>query len=1128
MNWLHIAVKTKSLAVDQGLQKQLAPLLEEPLQTVTADEDSALRKALCVTAKNYDVVLLTGDYHVCTSVVTGLVGQAPQKLDPLPDGTEGWVYDRQGRYWIWLPAETEALTALLYERVLPMVFAQAGRPRGFVTFGIYGLSTATLHQKLQPLLADSAVQTSLFRCGEEWRLHWLATVDQAQELAQVTQEVKAALGQYVYATDGSDLMACVGKLLAEKQLTVALSGETGGLSVDKVTVADVQGDTARATALAARKSGENELGGAWVKTDDVITVALADSQRVWCKEIPADGDPARQKRRAQMEWLDLLRRYLEALPMVIAGGENIVESSTEPIIPVSPLQNRRPILFRKAESRSEKIFKTSLIILLLAILAIPLVAMWYFYWRDPAEIAAFQDLYELYQSEVDKQHSAGDFPLGMQPQFYALYAQNEDVRGWLKIDDHNSFPVMSDVNDEQFYRNHNYNKQESVYGVPYFYTTAPVQRGNRNLIIYGNRTEDEEMFSCLVNYLDEDYACAHSTIQMNTIYADASWVLFAVASVQEGDESFNYTRKAFRDDADFLKYVQELRDRSPMSFSTPVTETDDLLILMVSAPDITGMDDGLLLVAFRKLKKNETVDVTVVSATKAPQSSTGTSTTTQPTTNGTNGGSVTSAPTSSSATVTTGKPPSIATDPGGSDFVAPVDPPEDDEPQTPSGTSSAVTTTRPSTTVTTNKTQTTTTKRPTTKTTTTTVTTTTTKTTTATTTTVTTITSTSTPKTSASVTSSSATTSTGVSTSGTSGATSSSTATSSTNTSTHTTSTTATTTTTTGSTTTKPSVYTPSLQAGKIVESQYYSLFRLKNTRTGEIFQPKTKEDLQLGVFYLLKRELGSGITMKKSTAAQKAQAVASYTFVLYYCSTTGEPYPFAFDTYDPNNANDKKLYQAVGEVLGVKIIYPQKAIKSQAINAMYSSSSCGVTATCSKVYTANLPYLVSVASPYDTDEYIKKYSNRGAQNTATFTITLKELLEAVADEEGISAEEIERETKGKMPVYARSWDGGEGNYVYQTNLYYYKSGKKTYIKGKDIRSAVSGMRSHAFEVTAYDSKTDELTIVTRGYGHGLGLSQYGAVGYANEAGWTYDQILAHYYSITDNSAYQLVAPKWE
>ena len=199
---------------------------------------------------------------------------------------------------------------------------------------------------------------------------------------------------------------------------------------------------------------------------------------------------------------------------------------------------------------------------------------------------------------------------------------------------------------------------------------------------------------------------------------------------------------------------------------------------------------------------------------------------------------------------------------------------------------------------------------------------------------------------------------------------------------------------------------------------------------------------------------------------------------------------------------------------------------------AMYSCSSAGVSSTCNKVYTANLPYLVSVESPYDTDTYIKKYSGGSDQSTATFKITYKELLSALAEELDIASAEIYAEEKEDVPVYATSWDGGKGGYVYQTNLYYYKSGKKTYIRGKDVRDAVNSytdlkMRSHSFEVTAYDKSSGTMTIRTKGYGHGLGLSQYGAVGYANEAGWTYDQILAHYYSITADTDYQLVAPKW-
>ena len=132
----------------------------------------------------------------------------------------------------------------------------------------------------------------------------------------------------------------------------------------------------------------------------------------------------------------------------------------------------------------------------------------------------------------------------------------------------------------------------------------------------------------------------------------------------------------------------------------------------------------------------------------------------------------------------------------------------------------------------------------------------------------------------------------------------------------------------------------------------------------------------------------------------------------------------------------------------------------------------------------------------------------------------------------GSSLTIIACETNQDVPLYATEWDGGEGGYVYKTNWYYYKGGTKEYVTGKAIRDMMNDyggvdIRSHSFEVTAYDAETDLLTLKTKGYGHGVGMSQYGAIGYANEAGWTYDQILRHYYSITSSSAHQLVAPKW-
>ena len=65
-------------------------------------------------------------------------------------------------------------------------------------------------------------------------------------------------------------------------------------------------------------------------------------------------------------------------------------------------------------------------------------------------------------------------------------------------------------------------------------------------------------------------------------------------------------------------------------------------------------------------------------------------------------------------------------------------------------------------------------------------------------------------------------------------------------------------------------------------------------------------------------------------------------------------------------------------------------------------------------------------------------------------------------------------------------------------------------FKGTDIYNKIS-LRSTDFEIELLG---DKVKITTKGYGHGVGMSQYGALGMALE-GYTYDQILSHYYKDT-------------
>ena len=71
----------------------------------------------------------------------------------------------------------------------------------------------------------------------------------------------------------------------------------------------------------------------------------------------------------------------------------------------------------------------------------------------------------------------------------------------------------------------------------------------------------------------------------------------------------------------------------------------------------------------------------------------------------------------------------------------------------------------------------------------------------------------------------------------------------------------------------------------------------------------------------------------------------------------------------------------------------------------------------------------------------------------------------------------------------------------------------RTKLFGYYSSSHAQGLRSSAYTVS-YDEASDTFTIVCKGWGHGVGMSQYGARDYAN-MGWTYKQILTHFFTGT-------------
>lgn len=228
---------------------------------------------------------------------------------------------------------------------------------------------------------------------------------------------------------------------------------------------------------------------------------------------------------------------------------------------------------------------------------------------------------------------------------------------------------------------------------------------------------------------------------------------------------------------------------------------------------------------------------------------------------------------------------------------------------------------------------------------------------------------------------------------------------------------------------------------------------------------------------------------------AIKAQAVVARTYALKQHST-GQKHPqgavctnsACCQAYISNEAylEEPDMEQFLNKVhtAVAKTEYEVLTYNQMLIEATYFSCSGGMTEDALAVWGTDVPYLRSVDSP--GEEKAAHYVDTVSFRAADF----------------LSAMEID------MQGLPSTWFG-EVTYTNGGGVDTIEIGNILY-DGKAMRERL-GLRSTMFRVTAVG---DTITITTKGYGHRVGMSQYGAEAMAVQ-GSDYRTILAHYYQNT-------------
>ncbi|MDB9527486.1 SpoIID/LytB domain-containing protein [Oscillatoria sp. CS-180] len=232
---------------------------------------------------------------------------------------------------------------------------------------------------------------------------------------------------------------------------------------------------------------------------------------------------------------------------------------------------------------------------------------------------------------------------------------------------------------------------------------------------------------------------------------------------------------------------------------------------------------------------------------------------------------------------------------------------------------------------------------------------------------------------------------------------------------------------------------------------------------------------------YYLYSVVGGEMPTSWPLEALKAQAVAARSYVLYRRQRGRQPH---YDvgtttTWQVYKGLEEEAYSTQAAVDGTR--HQVLVYNGHVIEAVFHSSSGGHTENVEDVWSSPIPYLRGVQD-YDYGAPVFEW----AQSFSVDELSL------MMPDVGRLVSATPQRTTPRGRIQEIRMEGDRGTLV---------------MTGNDLRSVLN-LRSTLFSIAV---SGDQVQINGRGYGHGIGMSQWGAHNMAQQ-GYSYRQILGHYY----------------
>ena len=222
------------------------------------------------------------------------------------------------------------------------------------------------------------------------------------------------------------------------------------------------------------------------------------------------------------------------------------------------------------------------------------------------ELSSEPELPAVDEAPEEEEKKPAEIP-DLLPEYEKIYAENEDLVGWLTIEGTNiNYPVLqSDTQeDSQFYLTHSFARKKDKNGSLFMDYRNDFLDRDTNIIIYGHNMKSGAMFGSLKQYLNADYLQKHKKVQFDTIYEHGTYeVIGAFLSEVSYQDEYTFRYYNFlnaKNESEFEAFRVNVMQLDAQKKGTLDAEYGDQLLTLSTCSSYT--DEGRMFILAKKIK----------------------------------------------------------------------------------------------------------------------------------------------------------------------------------------------------------------------------------------------------------------------------------------------------------------------------------------------------------------------------------------------------------------------------------------------------------------------------------------------------------------------------------------------